>query len=104
MLPPCFPPVATVRRWFSLWRDNGLRLTLNHTLMVVSREAQGREASPSAGVRQPAGERLSDLGRHPLRQRRRAPPAGAADGALHRRCARIGARKGEAGRVAVLQD
>ena len=23
MLPPCFPPVSTVRRWFYLWRDNG---------------------------------------------------------------------------------
>ena len=21
MLPPCFPPVSTVRRWFYLWRD-----------------------------------------------------------------------------------
>ena len=24
MLPPCFPPVSTVRRWFHLWRDNRL--------------------------------------------------------------------------------
>ena len=22
MLPPCFPPVSTVRRWFYLWRDD----------------------------------------------------------------------------------
>ena len=50
MLPPCFPPVSTVRRWFYMWRDNGLWLTLNHALLMVSREAQGREASPSAGV------------------------------------------------------
>ena len=50
MLPPCFPPVSTVRRWFYLWRDNGLWLTLNHTLLMMAREAQGREASPSAGV------------------------------------------------------
>ena len=21
MLPPCFPPVSTVRRWFYMWRD-----------------------------------------------------------------------------------
>jgi putative transposase len=26
MLPPCFPPVSTVRRWFYLWHDNGLEL------------------------------------------------------------------------------
>lgn len=24
MLPPCFPPVSTVQRWFHLWRDGGL--------------------------------------------------------------------------------
>lgn len=50
MLPPCFPPVSTVRRWFYLWRDNGLWLSLNHSLLLVGREAAGREASPSAGV------------------------------------------------------
>lgn len=50
MLPPCFPPVSTVRRWFYLWRDNGLWLTINHALLMISREAEGREASPSAGV------------------------------------------------------
>ncbi len=50
MLPPCFPPVSTVRRWFYLWRDNGLWQSLNHYLLMASREAGGREASPSAGV------------------------------------------------------
>ena len=45
MLPPCFPPVSTVRRWFYLWRDDGLWLTLNHTLLMAAREADGREAS-----------------------------------------------------------
>jgi putative transposase len=50
MLPPCFPPVSSVRHWFYLWRDNGLWLTINHTLLMMAREADGREASPSAGV------------------------------------------------------
>ena len=50
MLPPCFPPVSTVRRWFYLWRDNRLWLAINHTLIMATREAQGRETSPSAGV------------------------------------------------------
>lgn len=50
MLPPCFPPVSTVRRWFYLWRDNGLWLTINHLLLMAARGMQGREASPSAGV------------------------------------------------------
>src|SRR3546814_6137579 len=50
MLPPCFPPVSTVRRWFYLWRDNRLWLSLNHALLLLGHEATGREASPSAGV------------------------------------------------------
>src|SRR3546814_20565005 len=50
MLPPCFPPVTTVRRWFYLWPDNSLWLSLNHALLLIGREAAGREASPSAGV------------------------------------------------------
>jgi putative transposase len=50
MLPPCFPPVSTVWRWFYLWRDNGLWLSLNHALLLIGRKAIGREASPSAGV------------------------------------------------------
>lgn len=50
MLPPCFPPVSTVRRWFYLWRDNGLWFSLNHSLLLIGRETVGREASPSAGV------------------------------------------------------
>ncbi|VWX54939.1 hypothetical protein NOVOSPHI9U_710001 [Novosphingobium sp. 9U] len=50
MLPPCFPPVSTVRRWIYLWRDNRLWLTINHALLMISREAEGREPSPSAGV------------------------------------------------------
>jgi len=50
MLPPCFPPVSTVRRWFYLWRDNRLWLSLNHALLLIGREAAGREASPIAGL------------------------------------------------------
>ena len=50
MLPPCFPLVSKVPRWFYLWRDNGLWLSLNHALLLIGREALGREASPSAGV------------------------------------------------------
>ncbi|WP_031294226.1 IS5 family transposase [Sphingobium ummariense] len=50
MLPPCFPPVSTVRRWFYLWRDSGLWLAINHALLMLVRETHGRDASPSAGV------------------------------------------------------
>ncbi len=31
-------------------RDNRLWLRINHALLMISREAEGREASPSAGV------------------------------------------------------
>ena len=34
MLPPCFPPASTVRRWFYLWRDSGLWKTVNHYLLT----------------------------------------------------------------------
>ena len=50
MLPPCFLPASTVWRGLYRWRDNGLWLTMNHILLMASREMAGREASPSAGV------------------------------------------------------
>lgn len=50
MLPPGFPPVSTVQRWFYLWRDSGLWETINHYLLMDLRETEDREASPSAGV------------------------------------------------------
>ena len=50
MLPKDLPPVSTVQRWFYAWRDCGLFLTINHLLVRQAREAEGREASPSAGV------------------------------------------------------
>jgi transposase len=51
MLPPgLFPPVSTVQRWFYTWRDNGLWRAINHELVMMVREAQGREAYPSACV------------------------------------------------------
>src|SRR3546814_8768 len=50
MLPNDFPPVSTVRRYFYDGRDNGLLRTINHHLVMATREAMGREASPSAGV------------------------------------------------------
>lgn len=50
MLPKCFPPVSTVRRYFYAWRDAGLFDTINMALMMSLREIEGREASPSAGV------------------------------------------------------
>ena len=50
MLPPGFPPATTVQRYFYAWRDRGVWQTINHYLLMAIREAEGREASPSAGV------------------------------------------------------
>ena len=50
MLPKCFPPVSTVRRYFYVWRNTGLFESINTVLVLNLREIEGREASPSAGV------------------------------------------------------
>jgi putative transposase len=50
MLPPCFPPVSTVRGYFYTWRDTGLLASINQLLVMTAREIEGREASPSAGI------------------------------------------------------
>ena len=50
MLPKDFPPFTTVQHYFYPWRNNGLWRQINHVLLMLAREAVGREASPSAGV------------------------------------------------------
>ena len=50
MLPKDFPPMTTVQYYFYRWRDNGTLEKLNHSLLMMEREALGRESSPSAGV------------------------------------------------------
>lgn len=50
MLPKDFPPYSTVQRYFYRWRDGATWTSINHVLVMLERERQGREASPSAGV------------------------------------------------------
>jgi len=50
MLPRDFPPFTTVQRYFYVWRAEGRWQTINHALLMAVRDAEGREASPSAGV------------------------------------------------------
>jgi len=50
LLPKCFPPVSTVRRYFYAWRDAGLFDAINTVLVMNLREIEGRDASPTAGV------------------------------------------------------
>jgi transposase len=49
-LPKDFPPYSTVQGYFYVWSRGGLFASLNYTLVMASREAAGREASPTAGV------------------------------------------------------
>ncbi len=50
MIPNDFPPPSTVQRYFYDWRGSGLLHRINHALVMAAREAEGREASPTAGV------------------------------------------------------
>ncbi len=49
-LPREFPPYSTVQGYFYAWRDEGRWASINHALVMASREQDGREASPTAGV------------------------------------------------------
>ena len=42
MLPPGFPPMTTVQRYFYAWRDSGVWQTINHTLLMDLRVEIGR--------------------------------------------------------------
>ena len=50
MLPRDVPPMMTVQGYFHEWRDGGQLQRINQALAMDLREAQGREASPTAGV------------------------------------------------------
>ena len=50
MLPRDLPPYSTVQRYFYDWRDIGLLETIRFTLAMETRELEGRQAQPTAGV------------------------------------------------------
>jgi transposase len=50
LLPKEFPPYATVQRYFYSWRAGGVWPRLNYLFLMRTRQAEGRKASPSAGV------------------------------------------------------
>lgn len=50
LLPKDFPPPSTVQGYHYEWRDTGLWQKIKHVLLMALREAEGREASPSAGI------------------------------------------------------
>ena len=49
-LPKDFPPPSTVQRYFYAWRDSGLLETQRFVLAMETRDLEGREAQPTAGV------------------------------------------------------
>ncbi len=50
MLPKEFPPYSTVQRYFYYWRVGGLLQTIRFALALETRELEGRETQPTAGV------------------------------------------------------
>ena len=49
-LPKDLPPKSTVHGYFDLWTYDGTLDRIHHELYVKCREAEGREASPTAAV------------------------------------------------------
>jgi putative transposase len=50
LLPHDFPPWGTVYHYFSTWRRDGTWERIHATLRAELREAEGREAEPSAAI------------------------------------------------------
>ena len=50
MLPRDFPPFTTVQHYFYDWRSSGVLDRIRYALVMQAREAEGREASPTAGI------------------------------------------------------
>ncbi len=53
---------STVQRHFYTWRDAGLFERINHVLVTLDREREGREASPSAAVIDSQSVKTSETG------------------------------------------
>jgi transposase len=50
LLPKDFPPFTTVQNRFYTWRDSGLWSQIVNALVMAAREAEGRDAAPTAVV------------------------------------------------------
>ena len=50
LLPKDFPPPSTVQRYFYGWRNDGTWALINYALVQASRELEGKEPCPIAGI------------------------------------------------------
>ena len=83
LLPKDFPTYTTVQGYFYDWRDSGVWQTVNHHLVMATRELMGREASPTAGHSRLFGEACR-LDRAFVRATGRVRFYGAVEGVLRR--------------------
>jgi len=81
-LPKDLPPRSTAHFYFMLWNWDGTLERIHDTLYVATREAAGREASPSAAIIDSQSARASQKGalrliRRGLTRARKSPAASA---------------------------
>jgi putative transposase len=51
-----------MQRYFYAWRDNDTWRTINHLLLMAVREAEGRNASPGAGIVDSQSVKITESG------------------------------------------
>jgi transposase len=78
MLQSGFPPMTKVPRYFYAWRDSWVWQTINHYLLMDLRVAEGREASPCAGVIDSQSVKTTKTVAHGAMMRARRSKAGSA--------------------------
>ena len=61
-LPYCFPPSATVRQYFHLWRRDGIFARMMDRLRALGRELAGRSSTPTAAAINPQSAETTESG------------------------------------------
>jgi transposase len=73
-LPKDLVPKSTAHSYFMLWDWDGTLERIHHTLYVALREAEGREASPTAAIIDSQTARAAQKGAPRLTRRGTTPP------------------------------